>query len=61
MTRVMFSRPAATAMYAVGFSVAVGMMEAGRRVLLARTPEIAAAVQERDRKILADIRFRRGE
>ena len=57
----MFSRPAATAMYAVGFSVAVGMMEAGRRVLLARTPEIAAAVQERDRKILADIRFRRGE
>ena len=61
VTKALFSRPAATAVYAVGIAVALGVMEAGRRVLLAHTPEIAAAVQESDRKILADIRFRRGE
>lgn len=47
--------------FALGFAIAIGVTEIGRRILLEKTPEIAAAVQERDRGILAKIKFRRGE
>lgn len=57
----LFPKPHRTAAFVIGFTVAIATMEIGRRQLLRHTPEIAAKVQELDRKLLADIRFRRGE